>query len=212
MRKYKEDVSTFADINAMMNRIQGKRILSQNWGTLTAYDVLIDQADGSQELALREMYDSGDGVAIILYNTLKNTVVLIRQFRLSAYIRAIDEGIIYEVPAGLLEGANPEERVRAETFEETGYRIQEVELVAKNFASPGAHMEYMYLYIAEVRDEMKEGLGGGLAEEGENIEVVEINFIKALQFLKEGIIQDAKTIILLQYLCLHHERLGLRAH
>lgn len=193
-----------------MERIKGKRILSQNWGTLTAYDVRIDQADGSSRITHREMYDSGDGVAVILYNTQKNTVVLIRQFRLSAYMRDIEEGYLYEVAAGLLEGADPMDRVVMETFEETGYRIDKVELVAKTFASPGAHSEYMYLYIAEVTEDMKEGLGGGLIEEGENIEVVEVNFIKALQMLAEGRIQDAKTMLLLQHLRIHHKALNLR--
>jgi GDP-mannose pyrophosphatase NudK len=137
VRKYKEDVPTFTGNNVTMERIKGKRILSQNWGTLTAYDVRIDQADGSSRIAHREMYDSGDGVAVILYNTQKNTVVLIRQFRLSAYMRDVEEGYLYEVAAGLLEGADPMDRVVMETFEETGYRIDKVELVAKSLQVQG---------------------------------------------------------------------------
>ena len=140
----------------------------------------------------------GDAVAMLLLDPEKKTVVLVRQFRLAKYTRDGD-GMLWEVPAGMMEpGENPEEVAIRETLEETGYRIDKLTLLRKILPAPGVMNEYIYIYKAEVSSEQKIGDGGGLAHEGEHLEVHEIPISKALQMLNRGEIDDAKTVIALK--------------
>jgi nudix-type nucleoside diphosphatase (YffH/AdpP family) len=127
-------------------------------------------------------------------------VLLTRQFRLPAYMNGYRETLI-EVAAGLLDEADPEARIRAEAWEETGCRPRNLSKVFETFMSPGAVTEKLYLYVGEYDE--RDGKGGGLAEEGEDIEILELAFDEAAAMMKDGRIRDAKTIILLQYAQLH---------
>ena len=183
------------------NRIRNikKELLSDNWYTLNKFTFEYQKNDGSWETQHREAYDRGNGAAILLYNKKKGTVVLTRQFRMPTYVNGNDDGMMIEVCAGLLDGDNPEDCIRKETEEETGYKIDNVERVIETYMSPGSVTEILFLFIGEYTDRMKVGEGGGADHETENIEVLEYPFEKALEMMAMGEINDAKTIILLQY-------------
>ncbi|MBL3546718.1 nudix-type nucleoside diphosphatase (YffH/AdpP family) [Chryseobacterium rhizosphaerae] len=175
-------------------------ILSDNWYTLNKVTYTILKKDGTTETQSREAYDRGNGAVILLYNTSSHTVILTRQFRLPTYINGNSTGMLIEACAGLLDNDNPEDCIKRETEEETGYKISKVEKVFQAYMSPGSVTEILYFFIAEYSNEMKIADGGGLEEEGENIEVLELPFEKALQMVDSGEINDAKTIMLLQHL------------
>jgi nudix-type nucleoside diphosphatase (YffH/AdpP family) len=175
-------------------------ILSDNWYTLKKVTFNIQKKDGSSEQQSREAYDRGNGAVILLYNKNSETIILTRQFRLPTFINGNTTGMLIEACAGLLDNDNPEECIRRETEEETGYKISKVEKIFEAYMSPGSVTEILHFFIAEYAPEMKITEGGGLDEEGENIEVLEIYFEKALQMIDSGEIKDAKTIMLLQYI------------
>lgn len=183
------------------NRIREvkKELLSDNWYTLNKFTFEYQKEDGSWETQHREAYDRGNGAAILLYNKRKGTVVLTRQFRMPTYVNGNDDGMMIEVCAGLLDGDNPEDCIKKEVEEETGYQIVNVERVFKPYMSPGSVTEILYLFVGAYEDQMKVGKGGGAEHETENIEVLEYPFQKALDMMASGEINDAKTILLLQF-------------
>jgi len=181
-------------------RILNEKLLSDNWYSLKKYDYEIVKKDGSLQKQTREVYDRGNGAVILLYNTENKTVILTRQFRLPSFVNGNESGYLIEACAGLLDMDNPEEAVKREAEEETGYRIAEVRKVYEAYMSPGSVSEILYFFIAEYSASMKVHEGGGVAQEQEDIEVMEITFKKALAMLDSGEIRDAKTILLLQYL------------
>lgn len=181
-------------------KILKTEILSDNWYTLNKVTFNIQKKDGTTETQSREAYDRGNGAVILLYNATTNTVILTRQFRLPTYINGNTTGMLIEACAGLLDNDNPEDCIKRETEEETGYKISKVEKVFEAYMSPGSVTEILHFFIAEYSNEMKITNGGGLEEEGENIEVLELSFDKALTMIDSGEIKDAKTIMLLQYL------------
>jgi len=176
-----------------------KTLLSDNWYTLNKFKFDYQKEDGSWETQEREAYDRGNGAAILLYNKEKATVVLTRQFRMPTYVNGNEDGMMIEACAGLLDGDNPEDCIRKETEEETGYKIENVEKVIETYMSPGSVTEILHLFIGEYEDDMKVSEGGGLENESENIEVLEYSFDSTLQMMESGEINDAKTIMLLQY-------------
>lgn len=175
-------------------------ILSDNWYTLNKVTFNILKKDGTTETQSREAYDRGNGAVILLYNNVSNSVILTRQFRLPTYINGNTTGVLIEACAGLLDNDNPEDCIKRETEEETGYKISKVEKVFEAYMSPGSVTEILYFFIAEYSQDMKINSGGGLEEEGENIEVLELSFDEALTMIDKGEIKDAKTIMLLQHL------------
>lgn len=175
-------------------------ILSDNWYTLNKVTYSVLKKDGTAETQSREAYDRGNGAVILLYNTDSNTVILTRQFRLPTYINGNSTGMLIEACAGLLDNDNPEDCIKRETEEETGYKISKVEKIFEAYMSPGSVTEILYFFIAEYSNEMKINDGGGLEEEGENIEVLELSFEESLKMIDTGEIKDAKTIMLLQHL------------
>ncbi|MDR4950808.1 GDP-mannose pyrophosphatase NudK [Chryseobacterium sp. ES2] len=175
-------------------------ILSDNWYTLNKVTYSVLKKDGTTETQSREAYDRGNGAVILLYNTDSNTVILTRQFRLPTYINGNSTGMLIEACAGLLDNDNPEDCIKRETEEETGYKISKVEKIFEAYMSPGSVTEILYFFIAEYSNEMKINDGGGLEEEGENIEVLELSFEESLKMIDTGEIKDAKTIMLLQHL------------
>lgn len=177
-------------------------LLSDNWYTLKKYTFELLRRDGRWQEQSREAYDRGNGAVILLYNREKQTVVLVRQFRFPVWINGHD-GFLIEAAAGLLDNASPEERIVAEAEEETGFRVTRIEPVFTAYMSPGSVTEKLYFFIAEYSADDRRSDGGGLATEGEDIEVLEWPLEKALRAIGEGEIVDAKTIMLLQHLALN---------
>lgn len=175
--------------------------LSDNWYILRKYVFDYLRRDGTWQRQEREVYDRGNGAVILLYNRSKNSVILIRQFRFPVFINGHD-GFLIEAAAGLLEEKDPVSRIKAEAEEETGFHITEVEKVFDAFMSPGSVTEKLYFFIAEYQDNNRLNQGGGLKEEGEDVEVLEMTFDDALAAIRSGDIIDGKTIMLLQYLAL----------
>ncbi|MEL6919373.1 MAG: NUDIX domain-containing protein, partial [Bacteroidota bacterium] len=147
----------------------------------------------------RVAYDRGNGAAILLYNKKKGTVVLTEQFRMPTYVNGNSTGMMIEACAGLLDGDHPEDCIRKEVEEETGYQIDQVEKVFETYMSPGSVTEILYLFLGAYEERMKVGEGGGAEDETENIKVLEYTFSETLKMIKTGVIRDAKTIMLLQY-------------
>ncbi|REC53868.1 GDP-mannose pyrophosphatase NudK [Chryseobacterium piscium] len=180
--------------------IEKTEILSDNWYTLKKITFNIKKENGDTETQSREAYDRGNGAVILLYNTHTKNVILTRQFRLPTYINGNLDGMLIEACAGLLDNDNPEDCVKRETEEETGYKISKVEKIFEAYMSPGSVTEILHFFIAEYSDDMKINDGGGLEEEGESIEVLQLQFDETLSMIDNGEIKDAKTIMLLQYL------------
>jgi len=175
-------------------------LLSDNWYTLKKYTYEILKRDGSRQEQTREVYDRGNGAVILLYNKEYQTVILTRQFRLPSFVNGNKNGVLIEACAGLLDQDNPEEAIRRETEEETGYRVKDVRKIFESYMSPGSVSEILYFFIAEYTQSMKVHEGGGIEHEQEDIEVLEILFDKAYAMIETGEIKDAKTIMLLQYM------------
>jgi len=183
-------------------RVKDVRLLSDNYGILKDTTFEWRRADGAWQTQHRETYDRGGAATVLPYNLAQRTVVLIRQFRYPAYINGHDD-LMIETIAGLLDGAAPEPRIRAEAEEESGYRLGEIRKVFEAFMSPGAVTEKIHFFVGEYQNDMRIGAGGGLAHEGEDIEVLELSVDEALRMIADGRIADAKTIMLLQYAALH---------
>ena len=181
-------------------KITSKELLSDNWYFLHKYTFDIQQSNGQWESQTREAYDRGNGATILLYNKENGTVILTRQFRLPTFLNGNADGMMIEACAGLLDKDSPEDCIRKETEEETGYQISNVQKVFEVYMSPGSVTEILYFFVAEYTADMKVSEGGGLAHEQENIEVLELDFQAALNMVKSGEIKDAKTIMLLQHL------------
>jgi len=179
--------------------IQKTELLSDNWYLLNKVTFDYKMGDQDSETQVREVYDRGNGAVILLYNSTNKTVVLTRQFRLPTYLNGNTSGMVIEACAGLLDAENPEECIIRETEEETGYRLSSVKKVFQSYMSPGSVTEILHFFIGEYQPNMKVSDGGGLAEEHENIEVLEYPFQEAYQMIASGEIIDAKTIMLLQY-------------
>ncbi|WP_298610087.1 GDP-mannose pyrophosphatase NudK [uncultured Thiothrix sp.] len=184
-------------------KIHSIDVLSDNWYILrkATFDYL--RNNGEWQTQSREVYDRGNGATILLYNLAQQTVVLTRQFRFPAFTNGLESGLLIETAAGLLDSASPDERIRLEAEEETGYQVQTIQKVFEAYMSPGSVTEKLYFYVAEYTANDKLNAGGGLASEGEDIEVLELPFKQALEMIKTGEIQDAKTIMLLQYAALN---------
>ena len=187
------------EMNNKKVRNINRQLLSNNWYKLEKLTFEYQLDDGSWETQSREAYDRGNGAAILLYNKKNRTVILTRQFRMPTYINGNDSGMMIEVCAGLLDGDHPEDCIKKETEEETGYKLEKVEKVFESYMSPGSVTEILYFFIGSYEEKMKIGEGGGAEEETENIEVLELDFEKALEMIRTGEIKDAKTIMLLQY-------------
>lgn len=185
-------------------KILNTEILSDNWYVLRKITYEYLKKDGTRMMQSREAYDRGNGATILLYNKAQQTVILTRQFRLPTYINGNASGMLIEACAGLLDKDNAEDCIRRETEEETGYKIKDVRKVFEAYMSPGSVTEILYSFIAEYESTMKVNDGGGVEHEEENIEVLELNIDDAMQMIERGEIKDGKTILLLQYVKLHH--------
>ncbi len=186
-------------------RVLDTAVLSDDWYVLRKVTFDFLRRDGTWQRQSRETYDRGNGATILLRNRHNGHVLLTRQFRMPAFVNGHD-GMLIEAPGGLLDNSTPEERIRAEVEEETGYRVQHVEKIFEAFMSPGSVTEKLYFYLGEYDGSMRVSDGGGVEDEGEEIEVIEVPLEKALAMIDSGEIADGKTIMLLQYAALKERR------
>lgn len=188
-----------------INRIKNiiNKLLSDNYYILKKVTFDYKMSNGKWVTQSREVYNRGDGAGILLYNKEKQTVVLIKQFRMPTYMNDNAGGMLLEICAGMLDKDNPEACIIRETEEEVGYRLPKVTKVYEAYSSPGVMTEKMHFFIGEYTDAMKVSSGGGLDSENEDIEVLEMPFKKAIEMLNNGEIVDTRTIVLLQYAQIH---------
>lgn len=180
-------------------RIKSVEILSDDWAILKKTTLDYQRRDGVWESQIRQTYDRGNGATIIPFDPDRQTVLLVRQFRYAAYVTGHEESLI-EACAGLLDADDPETCIRREAEEELGYRLRDVHMVFSPFMSPGSVTERLWFFAAHYSPTDRISDGGGHAEEGEDIEVLEMTLDDALVAVRDGQILDAKTIMLLQHL------------
>ncbi len=167
------------------------------------------QRTGSKGQLLKkknEVYFRPDAVTVLLVDSVNKKFLLTRQFRLPTYLNGSETGYLVEACAGLIdEGESPEETAHREVKEETGYPIRDLKKVASVYTSAGGITEFQRLYLATYDSNGEHSEGGGLEEEGEDIELVEISFDEARDTLQKGEFADAKTIMLLQHYFLNYQ-------
>lgn len=173
------------------------KILSENWFVLRNFTYDLTANDGSTIRHKREVYDRGNGATILLYNREKNSVILTRQFRIATFVNGNETGMLIETCAGLLDDDSPEDCIRKEAIEETGYEVGDVEKLYEMYMSPGGVTELIHFFAAEYNDSLRANAGGGVDDE--DIDVMEIPFPKAWAMVKEGRIKDGKTVMLFQH-------------
>jgi nudix-type nucleoside diphosphatase (YffH/AdpP family) len=183
-------------------KILNVETLSDDWYVLKKTTFQYQRKDGTWQTQSRETYDRGNGATILLYNRAKHTVILTRQFRYPAYVNH-HSGVLIEACAGLLDMRDPEEAIKHETEEETGYRIENVRKIFEAFMSPGSVTERLYFFVAEYSAAEKVTDGGGIESDGEDIDILELDLDDALRMIETGEIMDGKTIMLLQYVKLN---------
>ncbi|TWI58348.1 nudix-type nucleoside diphosphatase (YffH/AdpP family) [Pseudomonas duriflava] len=184
-------------------RIVDSQTLSNDFSTLKKTIFDYRRRDGTWQQLTRETYDRGDSTTVLLYNRARRTVVLTRQFRFPAYVNGVPDGMLLETPAGKNEAESPDTRIRSEIKEETGYDIGHVTPLFDAFSSPGSITEKVSFFVAEYDASKRQDEGGGLADEGEDIEVLEMPLDEALGLIQQGQIQDLKTITLLYHAALY---------
>lgn len=174
-------------------------ILSDNKFALKLIDYQLTKGDETTDKKA-EVYFRPDAAAVLLYNEEQGKILLTKQFRLPAYLNDAQEGYIIEACAGLIDkGESPQQTARREVMEELGYTIDTIQTAGIAYSSAGGITEKIHLFIAPYNDTMKTGQGGGLKDEKESVEPVEISISQALQKLKNADFNDMKTIILLQH-------------
>ncbi|MCF1191600.1 NUDIX domain-containing protein [Mangrovimonas sp. AS39] len=178
-------------------------LLSDHWAKLNKIDFDYQLENGQWIRQSRETYHRGDGAVVLLYNPIKKTVILTRQFRMPAFANDPQAGFMIEACAGMLDKDDPVTCIIREAEEETGFKVPSATKIFEMYSSPGAMTEKLFYFIAEYDDSMKVSDGGGLDSEHEDIEVMELQFKTVIDMLENGEIQDAKTCILLQYAQVH---------
>lgn len=179
-------------------RILSTQTLSDDYYLLKKTTFEIERRDGSWQTVSRETYDRGNGACILLYDPARRMVLLTRQFRFPAYVNGHAEPLI-EVCAGLLDKSDPETAIVKEAAEECGVAVAHPRRVFECFMSPGSVTEKLTFFVAEYSPGARFSAGGGLHQEGEDIEVLEMTLDAALNMVADGRIVDAKTIMLLQH-------------
>jgi nudix-type nucleoside diphosphatase (YffH/AdpP family) len=184
-------------------RIRDEHVLSHRRYRLSEYDLEYRRSDGTWQSQNREVFDRKHAAAVLPMDPERGTVILVRQFRLPPFLTGYRKPLV-EVIAGALDGDEPETCARREAVEEAGVGIFDLKEVCHCFMSPGAVTERMHLFAAHYSEESRTSEGGGLVDEGEDIEVLELPLADALAMVAHGEICDAKTIILLQWAALHN--------
>ena len=188
-----------ADIE--LRNLRGQ-VLADDWATLTKYTFDYRRRDGTWEEQVRQAYDRGDGAVLLPFDPARGTVLLVRQFRLPAWLKGRREPLI-EACAGKLDADDPVTCIRKEAEEELGYHLPDVTQVAFLYMSPGSVTEELAFFVCAYSASDRVSDGGGAAHEGEDIEVLELPLDEALAMTRDGRIVDAKTILLLQHLKLY---------
>jgi nudix-type nucleoside diphosphatase (YffH/AdpP family) len=183
-------------------RVRDVELLAAGWHVLrkTTYDY--QRADGTTTIEARETYDRGDGATLLCYDAACRTVLLSRQFRFPVYVNGHPDGMLIETAAGLLDEDDPKTAMLREASEELGVELDVLEHVFDVYMSPGSVTEKIHFYAARYTAGGRRSRGGGIAAEGEDIEVVELAFDEALAMIDDGRICDAKTILLLHWAAL----------
>lgn len=179
-----------------------EQLLSDNWFTLRNYTYDLIGKSGVRVRQKREVYDRGNGATILLYNRIKETVLLINQFRMPTYLNGNQTGMLLEACAGLLDNDSPEICIRKEAIEETGFSVGKVNKLFEAYMSPGGVTEILHFFSAEYDESQRVSRGGGV--EDEVLDVFEVPFEHAIEMVRDGRIKDGKTIMLLQYAQLHN--------
>jgi nudix-type nucleoside diphosphatase (YffH/AdpP family) len=183
-------------------RVTDIEVVARAWHVLRRTTFEYRHADGRVTTEQRETYDRGNGATILLHDVERRTVLLSRQFRYPVYVNHHPDGMLIETAAGLLDGQDPATAIRREAAEELGVEVGDVEHVFDVYMSPGSVTERIHFFAAPYTPHSRTGEGGGLAEDGEDIEVLELPFDTALAMIESGEIADAKTIMLLQWAAL----------
>ncbi|WP_430256386.1 NUDIX domain-containing protein [Neorhizobium sp. DAR64872/K0K18] len=194
-----------SDVNDRV-KIVSDTTLSQGWTRLSDYQLDYTDRNGETQRIKREVFHRTPAACILLHDRERDIVVLVKQFRLPAYLTG-EPAFMIEVPAGLLDGEDGEDAIRREAMEETGYRIRDVRFVFKALTSPGSVTEVIHFFHASIDLSDRINEGGGLADEHEDIEVLEFPLDKAVTMIADGEIIDAKTIMLLQWAVLNRAAL-----
>jgi nudix-type nucleoside diphosphatase (YffH/AdpP family) len=186
----------------MSNRVKIEKVeaLSHNWAKLDRYTIAYTRRDGASATLLREVHDHGHGASVLPYDARRGTVLLVRQFRLPAYLTDGGDGFLIEACAGLLDGDDPAICAQREAEEELGFNIAKLRHVITVYATPGSVTERIALFLADYDHEARIGDGGGHIHEGEDIEVLEMAFDEMRRMVKDGRINDAKTVMLSLFL------------
>ncbi|MBU9847991.1 GDP-mannose pyrophosphatase NudK [Rahnella ecdela] len=184
------------DNSSRIENVQNQ-LLSDNWYVLRKYTYDLIKRNGERQPQSREVYDRGNGATILLYNRPKKTVLLIKQFRMPTYVNGNPTGMLLETCAGLLDNDSPEDCIRKEAIEETGFAVGKVDKLFEAYMSPGSVTEIVHFFAAEYDESQRQNAGGGV--EDEDIDVLEVPFNEALAMIKDGRIKDGKTIMLLQH-------------
>jgi nudix-type nucleoside diphosphatase (YffH/AdpP family) len=177
-------------------------VLSHEKYLLRRLDFEQRRQDGTWQPLRREVYDHGNAAALLPYDPIRRTVLLVRQIRFVTYLNGYPHPLL-EVCAGMLDKDDPETAIIREAQEELGYRITQPRHVFDAFMSPGCFTEKISFFTAVYSEHDRAGNGGGLKAEGEDIEVVEMLLDEAVTLITSGGIVDAKTIMLLQWAKLH---------
>ncbi|MGC1097515.1 ADP-ribose diphosphatase [Pantoea agglomerans] len=154
----------------------------------------------------REVFERGHAAVLLPYDPLRDEVVLIEQIRIPAYDSSVSPWLL-EMVAGIIEpGESVEQVVRREAVEEAGLKVGRIKPMLNYLASPGGTSERLSVLIGEVDASQAEGCHG-LEEENEDILVHVVSREQAYRWVEEGIIDNAASVIALQWLALHHEKL-----
>src|SRR5215211_4057900 len=180
-------------------RILDVETIAHNKGKLVSVSYEQRRHDGGTQRRKREIYDNGNSAVILPYDPVRQTVLLTRQLRLPIFLQDGMERTV-EACAGKLDGAEAEQRIVKEMQEELGYRITKVQRLFELYVSPAAVMEKIVFFTCAYSPADKVSEGGGLKEEGEDIDVVETTLEEAAAMIETGEIVDAKTVVLVQYL------------
>ena len=156
-----------------------------------------------QELQ-RELFVRGDASCVLPYDPVTDQVVLLEQFRIGAVSHNQTPWLL-ELVAGINdEGETPETVVRREGVEEAGIELGELKAICEYLVSPGGTNEKIYLFCGQVDAETAKGIHG-LEHEGEDIKVHVVSAKQAFEYVRSGRINNAASIIALQWLQLNHE-------